>query len=393
MKLNKILVLILIIATALQTFGLDSKVPWYDEAYALSLSGESITWVLFDMALIESHPPLYHIVIHFLLSVTDSVFILRFTSVLFGVLSVLITYLIAEKTFGQKTAMLSALLLSISPLFVFNAHWLRPYTFLTFFSLLTLYLTFRMIDNNDKKSWIFWIASTIVNIYIHYYAFFILFAEIVFLLYLRFVYGKKLLKRMLTGIFAIAISYTPWLYMILTKTIFSETALYLERPSIASLIYTFFKFSIGLRRTTLIDWRIMALIIIPPISFAFIYGIYTLYLKSGESHGLTGRPKNPESDNITEITTPQKYYLLVMYHFLPLIVSFTVSQFVPMFGFRYFLIILPVFLMFTARGIMEIRDKRLALLMALAIALIHSYIIYDFYFLIPNVSWYQFVGL
>ncbi|MBU1262665.1 glycosyltransferase family 39 protein, partial [bacterium] len=61
----------------------------------------------------------------------------RMVSVIFGVLSVLMVFLLARRIYGRNRALVSALLLAITPLFVIYTHTISTDIAMVFFVLLT----------------------------------------------------------------------------------------------------------------------------------------------------------------------------------------------------------------------------------------------------------------
>lgn len=78
----------------------------------------------------------------------------RFTFIFFGSLSIFIIYIIAKKSYDIFTGLVSAFLLSILPVHVFNSIYVRPDILMTFFGLLAMYFSLKIIQTSNTKYYI-----------------------------------------------------------------------------------------------------------------------------------------------------------------------------------------------------------------------------------------------
>jgi len=100
-------------------------------------------------------------------------------------LSILPIYLIGKELFEKKVGLISAFLLSISPFHIYYSQEVRYYSYFTFFSLLTMFFLCKSIKEKDKKVWIIGlIVSTLLNLFTHHFALFVLIIEISFITFL-----------------------------------------------------------------------------------------------------------------------------------------------------------------------------------------------------------------
>ena len=178
-----IMIGILILALSLRLGGLDAKSVWQDEIFtaAIASTENSVSQVL-SIPLHNSavpKPGLYFLITHSLLYVADNDFVLRFPAVLFGVLGVAITYSLGARLLGRREGLGGAFLLSISSLHIRYSQDARFYTLLLFLSLLSLYFLYRGILENEGRWWIGFTICSILNVYNHHIAFLVLLAETV----------------------------------------------------------------------------------------------------------------------------------------------------------------------------------------------------------------------
>jgi len=124
---------------------------------------------------------LTNLINHFLIAWFDkSEFIVRLTSAVAGILAIPVLYQTGRMMFGMQEGLLAALFLSLSPFYRFHSQEAKYYSLLLLFSLLSLLFLYRALTKNDKKSWFGFAFSTILNLYNHYSAFFVLSSEAIF---------------------------------------------------------------------------------------------------------------------------------------------------------------------------------------------------------------------
>jgi len=97
--------------------------------------------------------------------------LLRTPSLLFGVFSVLLTYLIGETYGSWKTATFAALLLCLSPVHVWYSQEATPYSMALFFLLVAVYALRRLkVDYSHWKWYILYFVFFLLAVFTHYYA-------------------------------------------------------------------------------------------------------------------------------------------------------------------------------------------------------------------------------
>ena len=100
--------------------------------------------ILHPANLLFFHAPLPSLLLYFLSFINKSVvteeFLFRFPSVLFGVATIWIIFLLARELFGKKTALLASFLFALSPFHLYYSRSLEPYSALCFFATVSYYL-------------------------------------------------------------------------------------------------------------------------------------------------------------------------------------------------------------------------------------------------------------
>lgn len=75
----------------------------------------------------------------------------RFVNIIFGLFTIILTYIIGRKWFSKNTAIISSIFLGLSPAVIASDSSAYLDTILSFFLMLDIYILFRYLDSTDKK--------------------------------------------------------------------------------------------------------------------------------------------------------------------------------------------------------------------------------------------------
>ncbi len=136
---------------------------WYDEAFTGNLMrlGKQQFW---QVAAIDPHPPLYYVILKLwttVFGVNDLA--LRSMSVLFGVLTIVMIYLVVKELFNKETGAVASLLAAVSPFLTSYSAEARSYSMYGFFIILAVYAII-------KRSSFGFLGATLLVIGTHYMA-------------------------------------------------------------------------------------------------------------------------------------------------------------------------------------------------------------------------------
>ena len=219
MKVRYWIYIFILLAVVTRLWGIGEKSFWIDELESLRVAKDLSYTIQYCKA--GNTPPLRYIMHHYLMNLSPTEFIVRSPSMLFGILTIPVIFLLVRKLFNVQTALIATFLLSLSPWHIFHSQDGRMYSVFFFFVTLSIYLTFLALD---RKKYIYWIllgATWAVNAYITYFA---LWTSFVIFLFLSLVYIKDIRKipfkwnppslpiGILLCLVAAGIVYTPWLY-------------------------------------------------------------------------------------------------------------------------------------------------------------------------------------
>lgn len=201
------MVLILILGAFLRLYHLDSKSLWYDEIVTAVISDKDndlatvLGYALRRIPNVElgqisleapARPPLYFLLAHLFLQLGSSDFLIRFPAALLGILGIAAIYLVGTILFGKREGVLSAFLLSISTFHIRYSQETRYYSLFALLSLISLYFFYRGVRSDNWRWWGGFAASTLLNLYAHHFAIFILLAQGIFV-------GSLWIKALLFG--------------------------------------------------------------------------------------------------------------------------------------------------------------------------------------------------
>ncbi len=221
------LICLLLLAFALRVYRLPAQSLWYDEGVSWYMTRLSLpaltTWTADDI-----QPPLYYYLLWpWVRLAGTSEYALRFLSVFFGTLTVPLLWITARRLLWKSAAWLAALILTLSPLHVYYAQEARMYTLLTFLGLLSSYLLLRWLETGSPhlRSPTIWayVLTAVAALYTHYFAFFLLVAHALYILYLwwgQLRSGRPLRPNIATALsltISIAILYLLWLPFLVTR--------------------------------------------------------------------------------------------------------------------------------------------------------------------------------
>ncbi len=175
---------ICLMGMALRLYELDGDSLWYDEILTGSRAQLDIPTLL---ALGRSGEgrglqlPLTYIATHAFVSLSgQSDFIVRTQAMLFGSLSILLTYKVGKILWSHRQALIAAFLLAVSPYHVSFSQEARYYGLMVFLALLSVIFLLKALRRNNTWLWTGFVVSTSLGLYNHYFAFLLLPAEILF---------------------------------------------------------------------------------------------------------------------------------------------------------------------------------------------------------------------
>lgn len=126
---------ILLFAFVFRVSGIDSRDIWYDELLTIQQSEKSISEINKDVP-----TPIHYYFVHMFMLFGKSTLVLGIPSVIFGLCSVLLVFLTTKRIADERTGLIAAFLIAISPMLIEFSQQILFFSYFTFFSSLILYI-------------------------------------------------------------------------------------------------------------------------------------------------------------------------------------------------------------------------------------------------------------
>lgn len=167
-----LLLICVIIGFLLRASFLNSKSLWYDEAVSLSIAGAPDIAGVISLCKKAIHPPLYHLLLHFVNFSNYDFIIPRLINIIISLAAILIGFVIGKNLKDNRTGIFIAAAASLSPFAVHYSIELRMYALFWLLSSLQFLFVLRYIKEMKKIDGVFFAISSALALMTHYYAIF-----------------------------------------------------------------------------------------------------------------------------------------------------------------------------------------------------------------------------
>ncbi|MEK7581423.1 MAG: glycosyltransferase family 39 protein [Patescibacteria group bacterium] len=180
---------------------------WGDEAWTSMISLLPYTQMLKTTAA-DFHPPGYYTIVGLVYRFLPPTEInTRLVSLVFYFLTLFMVYKLASYVKGGTFGVLSALVVALNPIFFTYAFEARNYTMFAFVATGSVFFLIELSKKFSKARAIAFILFTTLGMYTHYYMFFILGAQGIYLL----LFDRKIFLKMMLLYVVVGVLYLPWL--------------------------------------------------------------------------------------------------------------------------------------------------------------------------------------
>ncbi len=322
---------ILFLASFLRVISINQSL-WLDEATTALVSKMQFGEILTQFSTKDFHPPLYY----FLMKLTGiilgySEIALRTPSVVAGVLTVFVVYILGKKLFNKQIGMVAALLLATSPLHIYYSQEARMYSLAALIVSCIVYFWHLAMVEKSTKWWVLFSIAVSVVVAVDYLA-----GIIVLPLLFLTLKNKRSLKLFLLSLIPLA------------------TLLLLYLPILSSQISS----AIGVNNDASGWWQILGVtniknIALVPVKFLIgrigfssqlLYGLVVVSFGSLVAF-LIYRSKGTKNVNIP-------FYWLVV----PTVLLAFVGLFVPVFVYFRLLFCLPAMYLLCSVGLFKVKE-------------------------------------
>lgn len=213
------LVPIILVGFAVRLYRLGAQSLWYDETVSAFLAAQPPAELIAHTAR-DIHPPGYYLLLHFwAMAAGRSEFALAFFSLLFGVLLIPLTYLLAQRLLNRAGARWAAFLVAVSPYNIWYSQEVRMYTLGAALGLLATFWALRGLPAKApaaRRYWLGYLVAASVGLYaLYYFAFLLAVVNLFLLVYsLRPSFKAEAKAGAVKGLFAanglLLLTYLPW---------------------------------------------------------------------------------------------------------------------------------------------------------------------------------------
>ncbi len=207
-----ILLLILALASFLRFYRLDDQSLWYDEAYTASVTDPAMGGLpyIWSSGPIAYMPPLHHTLVYLSRLLGTGEAFIRLPSVVVGILTVLVVYLLGCYCFNKRVGALSALVISVSTFHVYYSQEARSYALLMLCATASTYFLFRAIREHCRPWWAAYAVLVAMGLYTHLYMAFVILVQNTYLLS-QWRVGRVSIRAWLVSQAVSFIPFLPWL--------------------------------------------------------------------------------------------------------------------------------------------------------------------------------------
>ena len=369
--------LILLLAGALRFYNLGGESLWYDEITSIGAAHRSVSAILTEAPkTLDSNPPLYYLMLNgWVRLVGDSAVAVRFPSVVFGIATVAVLFLVGLELRDAALGLVAAFIAAISYFLIRYSQEARTYSLLVLLSLVSYYFFIRMIRRGEGgRAAVGYAATTVLLLYAHYHAVFLVLAQVCTIVGL-WRHLDKVRLRWLASLGVAALAFSPWLPTLWTQMqiIARMDPWVLPVPTICHLIGVLC-YWVAIPWGSYVDPHskhvLEALKLFPLLPLGIIFWVLV-------SVGCFVWARMPESMVRRRWLRPigwaptDETVILALWMIVPVLVPFAISHIGrPIFWPRYLIGAVPAFYLLLARGVVAFNRRWLAWSLSLAILIL-----------------------
>ena len=301
---------------------------WLDEAISINVAKLPIETITTKFSIHDFHPPVYYWFLNIWIKLFgDQVWIMRLSSILFSLITIMFVYKIGKEIKDKKTGLWAAILTGVNPLLIYFSQELRMYAMVTMWLVGSIYFLVKMLNPSVKlrTNWKNVLGFNIMiglSLVTFYGSVFLIGAEMLFLLF------NKKIKMIIFGSLGVILAFVLVYPLLSVQLQYSQKALIevgnwslaLGKVNLKNLLLIPLKFSVGK-----VSWW-------PKINYYLVGGLWSL-IAFGST--LIGLFKNK-----------LLRFLLVM----PLVLGIIISFKSPMLSYFRFLYLIPIMSLLISLG-------------------------------------------
>lgn len=361
---NYLLLLIILLGAVLRLYNLGGESIWIDEAVTSQVAelnvSELIGWMISNN---DNNPPLYYMLMHFWVSLFGhSEFSLRFPSAIVGTGSIFMIYAGGKLVLNRATALLASLILSVSVFHIEYSQEARSYSLMAFLTLCSFYFFLKTLSGSKTLYIIGYVIASALLMYSHFYGVFILVVQNIFCFTRYFVsrdvfslsLSKWIALQVITGLL-----FVPGFLIWYKNTLAIQRGFWLSEPTVVDIARYFYHFS---GRDYVLFFLFSILAAFSLISFRYI--IHSKNIKD-----IIDIKDDPNHKSF--LSNVSGMYLLLLWLFIPILIPFVISNIsTPILHTRYIIGSSLAFFLLASKGIWNLHNKRLTVIIPVVILLL-----------------------
>lgn len=203
------LLIIILVAFFLRVSSITFQSLWRDEVDAIRFAMAPLSDLLKTLTQPGYNGPLYFLMLRGWIGVAgQSEFALRFPSLIFGVISVALIFILGRRLFNRSIGLIAAILFTFSAYQVWYSQEAKMYTLITALALAAIYFLRRGIEEGQTRYWISMVVATSLAMYAHILAALLIPVEAaLFILWWRI--SRKQIRAGLIAFALLTVPYIP----------------------------------------------------------------------------------------------------------------------------------------------------------------------------------------
>ena len=373
-----VIIIVLIVGLVLRLINLNQSL-WLDEAVQALTAKNGFAYI-FQEIIGDFHPPLYHFLMYFWTKIFGySEISLRMPSVLFGIATIWMVFLISKRLkAGKYFPFAVSAFMATAPFHIYYSQEARMYSMATFLVSGSMYFFLKVISyqlsvtsyqsavtggmkliTNHQSLIAKYFLFTLLALYTDYYAFLVLLAQAIVILC-----QKKFKFFILYSLFFIL--YLPWLPMLYKQLQFGVQATNIL-PEWGRLVNLSFVKALPL---TLVKFSIGRITIFNKFVYVGVTGVIGIIYGCLIFKGVGGWVK----DGLKDVKS-----MIIAWFFVPVVIAWLVSLFVPNYQPFRLLLVLPAFYLMLSFGIFLLKNKTWRVLAVCFVLLVNFIPLFVYY--------------
>lgn len=182
---------------ALRISTMSTRSFWLDETTSIRQASWSIAEML-DLMSNNVHPPLFHTLLHYWIATMGrSELTVRMFAVAWGLLAIPLIYWLAATIYDRRVGLVTALLVALSPFFIWYSQEARMYTMMLVFAIVATGALWKGLEGGRFRWWAVYSLATAAGLMTQYFFGFLLAGHAIFVLTDRARRGAGALPRLM----------------------------------------------------------------------------------------------------------------------------------------------------------------------------------------------------